>query len=95
MYTLRTINPRGEQFNELIGDKYSFISRNTSYDMFTKIFQDYYDIPHVSDGCKTSSEYTRNCHGFIIIKGDPSPILIDHSYYIMTDSGKTFSNLSY
>lgn len=96
MYTLRTITPDGVQINECIGPDYIFICRDSAYDVFSDTFFNQFGIKHVADLCQTATETTTRCHGFIKLKNEDIVTLWkSNKYYIMSDSGKTFSNLSY
>jgi hypothetical protein len=95
MYTLRTVTESNKQINQLIGDLYSVIDRHVNYDEFSDVFFDCFGVKHVADLDETSNEFTKSCHGFLEHKGEYIPLYFKNNYYIMTESGKTFSNLSY
>lgn len=96
MYTLRTITAENKQTNRAIGNVYSVIARDESYNEFSDLFFRIFGIRHVADMDEEySSDLTKSCHGFIEYAGDYIPLHKGIKYYIMTESGKTFSNLTY
>lgn len=95
MYTLRTMTAENKQTNLAIGNVYSIICRDSNYDEFADTFLLIFGLKHVADMDEGSVEITKSCHGFVQIKGDCIPLYKKNKYYIMTESGKTFSNLSY
>lgn len=95
MYTLRTVEANQKQTNQLIGDLYSFVERDSNYEEFYDIFKELFGKAHVADGCETADDHTQNVYGFIQHMGNTIPLYKNGSYYIMTEYGKTFSNLSY
>lgn len=95
MYTFRTITSSNKQINQLIGDDYSFIDSHVNYDEFSDVFLECFGINHIADLDETANELTKTCHAFLEYKGEYIPLYVKNNYYIMTESGKTFSNLSY
>ena len=96
MYTLRTITGNKTQVNKLIGNTYSLVHRDESYDEFSDMFFNIFGVKHVADLDENSNDFKKNCYGFLSIDiNETIPLYKDLSYYIMTESGKTFSNLSY
>lgn len=95
MYTLRTVEANQKQTNQLIGDLYSFVDRDSNEEEFSDIFKDLFGKPHVADLDDTADDHTKNVYGFIQHLGCTIPLYKENAYYIMTESGKTFSNLSY
>lgn len=95
MYTLRTITDNNIQQNESIGDKYSWVDKLSNYTEFQKLFLEAFNENHVADLDPTSTTLTKECEGFLLYKGEILPLFSKNRYYIMTESGKTFSNLSY
>lgn len=98
MYTLRRmLNNNNYQSNVFIGDSYDYVDRETAYDEFEKVFHKYFSKQHVSDIDTRSDDDTRSVCGFVIY-GEGSkiqPLYIGQRTYIMTESGQTFSNLTY
>lgn len=95
MYTLRTVESNQKQTNEFIGSFYQFIERDSSYEAFCSTFKNVFQRDHVADLCETADQYTKNVYGFIVTNNGTNPLYKDNSYYIMTENGKTFSNLTY
>lgn len=95
MYTLRTVDANQKQTNQLIGSIYSLIDRDSNYDEFSDNFRMLFGKPHVADLDENSDEHTKNVYSIIDFMGNMIPLYKNTAYYIMTESGKTFSNLSY
>lgn len=97
MYTLRTFNETGIETNRAIGDNYQVISRDVNYEKFREAYELFWNKPHVADLDTESDKHTRQTFCFLAIKqgAELIPLYKDESYYMMTESGKTFSNLTY
>jgi len=95
MYTLRMVDSNQKQTNQLIGNIYSLIDRNSNYNEFSGNFRMLFGKSHVADLDENSDEHTKNVYAILDFMGDMIPLYKDTAYYIMTESGKTFSNLSY
>lgn len=95
MYTLRTILANNKQINQSIGNVYSIVERDFNYQEFCDMFKMVFGRNHVADLDETADNFTKECHAFIQFMGDTLPLYKHSNYYIMTESGKTFSNLSY
>jgi hypothetical protein len=96
MYTLRKI-VANKQHNELIGNEYVLIEKETNYEAFSTAFETCFGTNHRSDGDSESTQYSKDCYAMLICKGGGEfiPLFKTQSYYIMTESGKTFANLTY
>ena len=95
MYTLRTITETSE-VNNWLGYQYEIITREESYEAFKPLFDDYFDEPHVADLDPTANEGTKRCYAFILNeKEEPIPVYKGQKNYIVTENGKTFSNITY
>lgn len=96
MYTLRTI-VKNVQLNKSLGEDYAVIERETNYEEFAKTFKTCFQTEHVADDDKESTRFTQNCYAFIVHNEGSAiiPLYKNQSVYVMTESGKTFSNLSY
>lgn len=95
MYTLRTMTAKNKQINQEIGNVYSLIERDFNYEEFSDAFKIVFGRNHVADLDNTADDFTKECHAFIECMGATIPLYKHSCYYIMTESGKTFSNLSY
>lgn len=96
MFILRRINSNGVQMNKALGDGYTFIGRAENPDYFRETFKVYFDKDHVSDNDKTSDDDTKKCYAFVAYNGGAiMPLYKIQKSYIMTESGKTFANISY
>lgn len=95
MFILREIFKDNLETNSIIGDSYSFIDREKSYDEFSRSFKLFFDVDHVADLDDSSTEFSKKCYAFINNITSLIPLYKDRMYFIMTDSGRTFSNVSY
>jgi len=91
MYTLRSITSEGSENNLALGSHYSYISRTQSAEAFKRVYQQAYDSKELCD-----KDPNPDCIGMIQSE------LINFVFlwkseqnYIMTESGKTFSNLTH
>jgi len=89
MFVLRRITPSGVQFNDVIGDKYCFISKEISCEQFDAMIKahDFND----SEGL----EYVYGIIYSSYLDDEVIPLYTSDMVYIMNDSGKTFSNITY
>lgn len=96
MYTLRKVIDN-IQSNKELGDEYQVVDRETNYIEFCKAFKVIFGIDHVSDLDTTSNNYSETCHSIILFGGGNriEPLYKNQFNYIMSDNGKTFSNLTY
>lgn len=95
MFILRKIIERSETNYEL-GIQYSIVHRFEEQELFQETFDKVYGYKHVADLDVMADNYTRNCYAFIITNDyQPIPLYFNQKNYIMTENGKTFSNLSY
>jgi hypothetical protein len=96
-YTLRTLTKEHLLTDELIGRKYQLINRFENYDKFQEVFKQCFLKDHVADSDESADRFTKNCYAFLILEDGSvlKPLYMDKRYYVMTESGKTFSNVSY
>ena len=97
MFVLRIITKEGVQSNTAMGDSYELIDRFGNSEQFREMFLSVFDTKHVADLDPESSNLTKKCHGFVVYD-DCSvsvPLFPNNKYYVMTESGQTFSNISY
>jgi hypothetical protein len=96
MYTLRKVIDN-IQSNQALGNEYHFIDRESNYDEFSRTYLIHYDKGHVADLDKTADNFSTNCYAFIVNNGFSNiiPLYKEQQNYIMTENGKTFSNLTY
>ena len=86
----------GVESNQVLGDQYQYINRETNPEEFRKAFQIVFGKPHVADLDEKSDNYTKNCYGFISTQdGYHRPLYKNQHNWIMTDSGNTFANVTY
>lgn len=96
MYTLRSIT-KGLQRNENLGSNYSLVHRDYNYAEFQRQFKFVFDKDHVADLDLQSDGDTKGVFAFVVSEngGQIFTLLKDVDYYIMTDTGRTFDNLTY
>lgn len=96
MYTLRKMIDN-IQSNQEIGSEYQVVERFTNYDEFCKAFAIFFGREHVADLDDTSDNYTKNCYAILIVNNGSSiiPLYMNQQNYIMSENGKTFSNLTF
>ena len=80
--------------NQVIGDGYTYINRETNYDEFCRSFKVYFDKDHVADLDEESDGDTKNCYAFVVNGAFLQPLYKNQKNFIMTESGKTFDNLT-
>lgn len=80
---LRQIS-QGRESNIYIGHQYSFISRERNPEEFMK-------FANIIDPGNDDPE----CYGFVVRPDEIIPLYKKQQAYIMTESGKTFDNISY
>jgi len=96
-FILRKVLKDGTQTNILIGNQYRLIERDVNYDQFSEAFEKEFEKFHVADLDPESDSFSKNCYAFLIVNEGSLliPMYKNQWNYIMTDSGKTFANLSY
>jgi len=95
MFALRKII-ENSQTNYALGIQYQVIDREKEYDNFKEVFKKSFGYNHVADLDPTADNYTKNCYAFIMTNDfEPIPLYFNQKNYIMTETGKTFSNLTY
>lgn len=96
-FILRKVLNDNTQTNIVLGDQYQLIERDSNYDQFAEAFEKNFEKMHVADLDPTSDNFTENCYAFLIINEGSKfiPLYKRQWNYIMTDSDKTFANLSY
>lgn len=95
MYTLRTFTENSEVNNSL-GRHYEVVRREESYERFSELYLQRFGKHHVADLDKQSSEETKRCYAILVTyEEEQIPLFKGQSNYIVTDSGKTFSNLTF
>lgn len=98
MYTLRRMLVENQvQSNVLIGESYNYVDREIAYEEFKKVFEKFFYEPYTGDSDPTSDDDNKNVYGFIIYDDGSKiqPLYKNQRAYVMTESGQTFSNLTY
>lgn len=92
MYTLRTISKNGEQQNVNLGNNYSLIDRDSNKENFVSAYNNVY-----VDLVRTDEQINPEVYGIVTSNefGARHFLYKENFYYVMTESGKTFSNLTY
>lgn len=95
MFALRKIIGN-TQTNYSLGIQYQVIEKSVDYDAFKATFLHCFGYEHVADLDNKSDNYTKNCYAFLTTPDfDPIPLYLNQKNYVMTESGKTFANLTY
>jgi hypothetical protein len=94
MYTLRRISQEGVEINSKLGDSYVVVDREKNPKQFERDYNLLYGketvLIELSDIKKQVYALVSNDGGSKIFE-----LTTDSFYYIMTESGKTFSNLTF
>ena len=93
MYTLREVS-ENQVHNTWLGDCYTAISRFYNKDDFRHYFKSHFEKDHFADLDEESDHNTKNVIAFVI-SDIIIPIYGDRTYYIMTESGKTFEKINH
>jgi len=96
MYTLRVIKDN-VQTNFNLGQSYSLVERHTTYEKFCNIYKSFFNKEHVADLDTKSCADSKETYAFIVCRNgiEIIPLYKYQSNYIMSENGKTFSNLTF
>lgn len=101
-FILRTVFKNGDpknhsEINKYIGDNYQFIHREFNPADFARAFQTCFEKPHLSDDDPKADNFTTETYAFLHYNSgaDIIPLYKNQYNYIMTESGKTFANITY
>lgn len=96
MYTLRTFE-NGLESNRSLGTSYDVVNRETNYEKFSEAYELFWGKAHTADLDTESDEYTKKTFSFLVIRdgAEMIPLYKGGLYYVMTESGKTFDNLTF
>lgn len=97
MFILRKITKERLVSNKSLGESYNYICRETNYKEFSDTYKILFGESHVADLDENSDSFSVKCYAFIIYNDgkDIDPLYKGQWNYIMTDTGKTFDNVSY
>jgi hypothetical protein len=101
MFILRQVTEKKMVSNTIIGDNYKVIYREENPEAFREIYKQVFGKDHVADIDETADETSKNCFAFLYSDGEFvysecwHALFKSESYWIMTDGGKTFDNLTY
>jgi len=95
MFALRKIIGNA-QTNYALGVQYQVVERFVDYEDFSHTFKQEFGYDHVADLDDNADNYTKNCYAFLITPDFKAiPLYMNQKNYIMTETGKTFSNLTF
>src|SRR6186713_2491804 len=97
-YTLRTMVANNTiQNNRYLGEEYQVVGREENYEEFSRHYERYFGKKHVADLDPESDGFSKDTYCFITASGGSQwiPLYKSQRNYIMTDSGQTFSNLTF
>lgn len=85
MFVLRTIFGNGIENNYILGNSYQYINKETNSLEFESVYKQCFD------------DFEGDCYGFVVGNDiqNPHPLWKGQKVFIMTDSGSTFSNLTF
>ena len=88
MFTFRRVLQDGLEANRSIGSDYTLVLKEKSQKEFDKTFKLFYGDPE--------ENLEQPIYGFIITEGgkDIIPLYVNSKNYMMTDSGKTYANIT-
>lgn len=92
MLVLRRIAEDGIEINQVVGKGYLYIHRENNLERFKDHFKNYFKKQWV-DG-STDKEMV-NCYAFIREGSLVQALYKNQKTYMMTESGKTFANLTH
>lgn len=95
MLVLRRFSGDGVEMNQVIGDGYTYISREVNPNEFREAFKNYFKKLHVADNDPASDKETKSCYAFVCQGSLIQPLYKNQKAFMMTESGQTFSNLTY
>lgn len=92
MYTLRSLTSEGHESNIALGNNYTFIPRKYAEEAFKRVYQNAYE----STGKSFQEIPNKECYGMIQSENVNFIFLWEsEKNFIMTENGKTFSNLTH
>lgn len=96
-FILRKVLNDSTTTNIILGEQYQVIDREKNYEEFQKVFEKNFNQFHVSDLDSTSDSFSKNCYSILIVNEGSKliPLYKKQWNYIMTETGKTFENLTY
>ena len=95
MLVLRRFSEEGIEMNQVIGNAYTLINRETNQEKFRELFRSYFKTNHVADNDPTSTKESKNCYGFVCEGALIQALYKNQKAFMMTESGQTFDNLTY
>ena len=93
MFILRRYTGENHEVNTVLGNSYNLVRKDVNFDEFKRAYTAY------SDGLEWDEEspITNTIYTFIIYNNgkDIVPLHRPSTYYIMTENGATFANLTF
>lgn len=99
MYTLTEICKSKENvsFHQKLGESFSVIERECSPNEFLKAYNCFYNYKKEPKENVSLNEINQNAYAIVVSEGGKSFHLLtkENFYYIVTENGKTFKNLTF
>lgn len=97
MFTLRKITSDNIETNTYLGAIFQVIRREENYEEFARTYESIFEKRHVADLDNSADNYSKDTYAFIITEfgKDVHPLYKKQFNYIVSESGKTFNNLTY
>jgi len=95
MLVLRRFSENGVEMNQVIGKGYTYIHREINPKQFRETYREYFKKDHVADDDPTSDKESKNCYAFVCEGALIQALYKTQKAFMMTESGQTFSNLTY
>jgi len=92
MFILRRISGNGIEINQKIGDSYTLITRESNREAFVIAFEQTFGKNKSIDIVDLVEETV--CYAFVCGDSITQPLYENQKNFIMTESGKTFCNLT-
>ena len=91
MYTLRIIEPNGSIRNQLLGNTYETVQKDSSEKLFNSVFCEYFNV---KDHDKARDDEGYESIVSFVISGFIYPIELGQKAFIMMENGKTFEKIN-
>lgn len=97
MYTLTEVSVENENvtFHQKLGERFSIIEREVSKNEFEKAYNAFYKSPE--NDLMEEKHMNKDIYCIVISEGGRGIFTLNKNnfYYIVTENGKTFKNLTY
>ena len=97
MFALRRFSGEGIEMNHALGDSYTVIYRETNPLEFSNTFKAHFERNHIANNDPDQDDDSKRVYAFISGQGVSylQPLYKNQKAYVVTESGKTYSNISY